>query len=100
MWASLALSAALTLTPAQGKLDLVNPRPTFGILGQERKDKKVLVGDVFTLAFDVVGLQTKEDGQIQYSIGMELLDKQGKSQFKQEPRDLEAVNSLGGNGMP
>jgi len=96
MWASLALSA-LVLAPSQGgNLAIKNPRPTYGILGQERKDKKVLVGDVFTLAYDIEGLQTKEDGTIQYSVGMELLDKAGKSQFKQEPQDLESVNSLGG----
>jgi len=102
MWATLALSAALTVAPAQGgNLTLKNPRPTYGILGQDRKDKDtVLVGDVFTLAFDIDGLQTKEDGAVQYSVGMELFDSAGKSQFKQEPKDLEAVNSLGGNSMP
>jgi len=100
MWASLALSA-MVLAPSQGgNLTLKNPRPTYGIFGQERKEKMVLVGDVFTLAFDIQGLQTQEDGKIQYSIGMELLDAAGKSQFAQQPKDLEAVNSLGGDTMP
>jgi len=97
MWATLALSA-LTLTPSQGgSLAIKNPRPTYGILGQERKDKKLLIGDVLTLAYDVEGLQTQEDGLVKYSISMELLDKAGKSQFKQEAQDYETVNSLGGN---
>jgi hypothetical protein len=100
MWASLALAAALA--PAQqGDLALKNARATYGVLGQERKEKVFLIGDVFTLSFDVEGLKVKEDGQVQYSIGMELVntDKK-KTEFKQEPRDQEAVNSLGGNRMP
>jgi hypothetical protein len=101
MWAPLALSAVLSLAPAQGgNLAIKNPRPTYGLLGQERKEKEVLIGDVFTLAFDIEGLQVKEDGSIQYSVGMDLIGPDGKSQFEQKPQDLDAVNSLGGSSVP
>jgi hypothetical protein len=101
MWTPLALSAVLALAPAQGgNLAIKNPRLTYGLLGQERKEKKVMLGDVFTLAFDIDGLQALEDGSIQYSMAMELFDKSGKSQFKQEAQNLDTTNSLGGNSVP
>src|SRR5207253_6869300 len=50
MWATLAIASALSLAPAQGeKLEIKNDRVTYGILGQERKDSKVLAGDVFVV---------------------------------------------------
>lgn len=101
MWATLALAASLQLAPAQqNTLALKNPRPTYGMFGQVRKDTKVLTGDLFMLAYDIEGLQVKEDGQILYSIGMELTSKEGKAVFRQEPRDLQATNSLGGGTKP
>jgi hypothetical protein len=103
MWATLALTTALHLAPAQaGTLELKNVRVTYGTLGQERKDaKEVLAGDVFHVAFDIEGLQISDDGRVLYRMGMELT-KAGKKdpEFKQEPRDLEAVNTLGGTRVP
>ena len=84
MRALLALALVVTFTalsaPAQpgGGLSLKNPRLVHGMFGQERKDAKLLVGDIFWLAYDIDGLQTKEDGTVLYSIGMELTDKAGK----------------------
>lgn len=101
MWATLALATALNLAPAQGgALQLKNDRVTYGILGQERKDSKLLPGDVFVVAFDIENLKVRDDGRVQYSMGMELTNKEGKSQFKKEPQDLEAVNALGGSRLP
>jgi len=101
MWATLALTAALQLTPAQqGSLALTNVRVTYGVLGQERKDSKLLPGDIFVVAFDIDGLQIKDDGRILYSMGMELTNKEGKTQFKKDPQDLETVNTLGGTRLP
>jgi hypothetical protein len=98
MWATLALATALNLAPAQsGTLQLKNDRATYGPLGQERKDSKVLGGDVFFVTFDIVGLKVREDGRVQYSMGMDLTNKEGKSQYKQDPQDLEAYNALGGD---
>jgi hypothetical protein len=101
MWATLALASALGLAPNQaGTLQLKNERVTYGILGPERKDAKLLPGDIFVVAFDIDGLRVREDGRVLYSMGMELTNSQGKSQFKREPQDLEAVNALGGSRLP
>jgi len=103
MWATLALTTALNLAPAQaGALDLKNVRVTYGVLGQERKEaKEVLPGDIFNVAFDIEGLRVGDDGKVLYRMGMELT-KTGKKEpeFRQEPRDLEADNTLGGSRVP
>jgi hypothetical protein len=97
------LTTALHLAPAQaGTLELKNVRVTYGVLGQERKDVKELVpGDIFNVAFDIEGLQVGETGQVLYRMGMELI-KAGKKEpeFRQEPRDLEANNTLGSARVP
>jgi hypothetical protein len=101
MWATLALAAALQTVPAQpGDLALKNPRLTHGMFGQQRKDARLLPGDLFMLAYEITGLTIGPDGRVLYSIGMELTNKEGKSIFKQEPKELEAVNTLGGNSRP
>jgi hypothetical protein len=101
MWPTLAVSAVLFSAPAQsGGLQIKNDRATYGELGQERKDSRLLPGDVFCVAFDIEGLKTGDNGRVQYGMSLELLNKDGKSQFKQEPRDLEAYNALGGNRVP
>jgi hypothetical protein len=102
MWAALALTTVLNLAPAQaGELGVSNVRATYGILGQTREDKKVLPGDVFYIAFDVTNLKVKPDGRVQYAMGMELIRKgKTKPEFKREPQDVEAVNTLGGTTLP
>jgi hypothetical protein len=101
MWATLALAAVLQPVPAQGtKLAITNVRNTYGILGQERKSSELLPGDIFVVSFDIEGLQVKDSGEVEYSMSMELKDKEGKSQFKKEPQDLKAFNALGGNRLP
>jgi hypothetical protein len=101
MWATLALTAALGSAPAQtAPLTLDNVRETYGILGQRRPDAKLLPGDVYVVAFDIKNLQVKDDGKVVYSMGMELIDKDKKTQFKKEPKELEAINSLGGSRIP
>jgi hypothetical protein len=101
MLSTLAVAAVLNLAPSQSDtLQLKNVRATFGPLGQERKDSKVLGGDAYFVAFDIEGLKVREDGQVKYTMSMELTNKEGKSQFKQEPQELEAFNALGGNRVP
>lgn len=101
MWATLALMSALTFTPAQaGQLELKNVRVTNGLLGQKRDGTTYLPGDMVVLAFDIEGLQTAADGQVQYSMGMELTDKAGKKLYGKEPRQSVAVNSLGTSRLP
>ncbi len=102
MWTTLALMSALSVTPAQsGKLELKNARFTYGILGQERKDSNYLPGDMVVLAFDIEGLQVKDDGTAGYSMGMKLYShKKKKDVFVQDPQPMTVVNSLGGTRQP
>jgi hypothetical protein len=101
MWTTLALASLLSLPAGQSdKLALTNVRSTYGVLGAAKPDNKVLPGDSYVLSFDIDGVKVDETGKVLYSVGMEVLDSQGKVQFKQEPRDLEANASLGGNVLP
>jgi hypothetical protein len=102
MWATLAIASALSLAPAQaGKLEIKRDRVTYGILGQERKDTKLLAGDVFVITFDIEGLLVKEDGRVRYSMGMELRNlKTDKAEFTKDPQELEVTNALGGSRLP
>jgi len=101
MWTAVALTTIMTLAPAQTSLDLTNVRTTQGIMGEARKVDKLLPGDVLVVAFDIKGLRVKEDGRVFYSMGMELTKKgKDKPEFKRDPQDLEAENSLGGTTLP
>src|SRR5438445_13448613 len=102
MWATLAIASALSLAPAQaGKLEIKNDRATYGVLGQERKDNKLLAGDIFVVTFDIEGLKPKDDGRVKYSMGMELINnKTGKPEFTRAGEELEATKAPGGTRLP
>src|SRR5947199_10060338 len=104
MWTTLAMTAALAYAPGQGgELALTNPRPTHWLFGAVRKDAdspKVIAGDAFITSFDIENLKVGEDGQVQYSIAMELANKDGKVVYRQEPQKQEAYNALGGSKVP
>jgi hypothetical protein len=102
MWATLAIASALSLAPAQAsKLEIKNDRVTYGILGPERKDTKVLPGDAFVVSFDIEGLQLKDDGRVRYSVGFELInDKTKNAVFTKDPQESEVTNALGGSRLP
>jgi hypothetical protein len=103
MWATLALTTALNLAPAQGGLELTNKRLTYGILGQERKEASVLPGDILWLAFDIEGMQVKDPGKddrILYSMSTMLTDSKGNEMYKKEAQNLEVFNTLGGSHIP
>jgi hypothetical protein len=101
MWTTCTLLAGLALAPAQaGDLTLTNVRATYGQLGAVRPDNKLLPGDIFYVAFDIEGIVVDPTGRVQYSMAMEVTDSHNKVLFKQDPRELEAVNSLGGNRLP
>jgi hypothetical protein len=89
------------LAPAQaGKFYLSNPRLTHGLLGPVRTDTKFLPGDSLYLAFEIDGIKVDEAGKAHYSMGLEVATSKGKVQFKQEPRNLEAIVPLGGARLP
>jgi hypothetical protein len=102
MWATLALSTVLSLTPGQASsLQLKNIRTTYGPLMQVRKDNKVLPGDLYFVCFDIAGLKVQDNGKVLYGMGIELTRKgKTKPEFKRDPQDLEAFVSLGGNTLP
>jgi hypothetical protein len=101
MWTTLALVSVLSLPAGQSdKLALTNVRSTYGVLGSTKPDNKVLPGDSYVLSFDLDGVKVDETGKVLYSVGMEVVDSEGKVQFKQEPRDLEANATLGGSTLP
>jgi hypothetical protein len=104
MWAALALTTVLTAPAQAGELTTKNVRTTHGIFGQPRKDNKrpeLLPGDLLVVAFDVENLTVDKDGRILYAMGIELTKKgKAKPEFKRDPTDLEAFNSLGGTSMP
>jgi hypothetical protein len=100
MLATLFLAAVLQPLPAQGgALKLTHDRLTYGPLGPERKSDKFLPGDVFVVSFDIEGLTIKDTGEMNYSVGTELL-KGKASQFKNLPMDMKAINVLGGPKLP
>jgi hypothetical protein len=99
MWATLALTAALSLGQA-GDLRISNVRSTYGHLGPVRTDAKVLPGDFYFITFDIEGLKISETGEVYYKMGMSLKNSQGKEVFRQEPIESHALNLLGGSTVP
>src|SRR5438067_8070620 len=103
MWTTLVFVAALGTAPAQsGELQLTNVRPTYGVLGPRRPGAEIIPGDVFSIAFDIENLTSDKEGKLQYSMGMELINPEGKPEYKRDPAQQPNViyNVLGGNRIP
>src|SRR5262249_7026178 len=101
MWTTLAFVAGLSVAPSQaGPLKLTNVRTTYGVHGMPRGDTKFLPGDTAVFSFDAEGITVADDGKVLYSIAMQVTDSDGKVRFRQAPRELEAINALGGNKLP
>jgi hypothetical protein len=99
MWTTLAVAA--TLGAAPGELTLDNVRLTHGVLGPVRSAAQVLPGDSLYVCFDIQGIRVDDSGKVQYSTGIEVSDDaRGKTILKQDPRNLEATASLGGDRVP
>jgi hypothetical protein len=92
--------AAVGTAPAAPELTLSNVRFTRGVLGPTRDGSRVLPGDSLFVCFDVEGVTLADDGKVVYSTAMEVTDASGRTVFKQDPRDQQAVCSLGGNRLP
>jgi len=101
MLRSLALLAVVATTPAWAdELTLSEARPTHGILGPTRTDKRVLPGDSVFVAFNIEGLKVDAMGKMRYSTDIEVTDGAGKKIFGQKGKPQEVINSLGGNQVP
>ncbi len=101
MLGSCLLVAALALSPGQATgLKLSNVRNTYGELGGTRPEGKFLPGDVFFVGFDIENISINDEGQVQYEMTMEVLDKNAKPIFKQEPAKKTDFVPLGGSKLP
>ena len=81
MWTPIVLVAAIALAPAQapsGELVLSNVRSSYGELGGARPASPLLPGDVLFVCFDIEGITIDPEGKVQYTMGMDILDKAGK----------------------
>jgi hypothetical protein len=97
MWTTLALVAGLSSVVAESdQLKLVNVQPTYGTLGAERTDTKLLPGDIYFLSFDVEGLKADGDGKVRYAQSVKYKNSQGKVVYGQEPQPRDAYAPLGG----
>jgi hypothetical protein len=101
MNASFALAALLSLSPSQaGGLAVTNPHVTYRDFGSTRPDNRYLPGDVFFLSFDIEGLKLNEVGEVNYLMGVEVLDKVGKAIFSAPASKNTVVLPLGGTKLP
>jgi hypothetical protein len=100
MLAHLVLAAATLVTSQNGGLSLTNVRTTYGAPGITRQDNKLLPGDHVYVSFDIEGITVANDGKVLYSMTTEVQDGGGKTLFREEPRDLEVTNALGGQTVP
>jgi len=101
MLSSVLLCSFLSLGAQEGKLEITNPRATFGHLGAVRpKGKGILPGDVASFTFDIQNLKFGADGKASYSVAIEVRNGEGELFFKQAPFNSVAQNFFGGNSLP
>jgi len=102
MLTTVALVAALVSSIGQAAdgPSIANVRQTYFLLGPDRPDNKLLPGDSFHLAFDIDGLKVDDNGKVQYAMGLQVVNKDGKTEFGSEPTDREVYNALGGSRVP
>ena len=73
----------------------------FGPTRKDADDLKLLAGEVILIAFDIEGLKVAPDGEVQYSVGMEVTNnKDNKTLFKKEPEELKTISLLGTSRQP
>lgn len=86
---------AVSLQTGDGGLTLEHCRATYGVLGPERADNRVLPGDELTICFEIAGAQVAADDKVHYTIGMEVTDRQGMVRFRQAPRASAVKQATG-----
>jgi hypothetical protein len=102
MFTSIALVAALALSPAQAAKEIKydNVKSLYGFHGPLRTSQKFLPGDQLYVAFDMVGVTIAKDGIATYTMAMDVTDAAGKSWQKVEARETTDYAPLGGNTLP
>lgn len=85
----------------EAKLEIVNPRATYGHLGAVRPmGAGILPGDIAHVTFDIKNLKLDERGQAKYSVAIEVRDQKGELFYEQKPFHAVAQNFFGGNTIP
>jgi hypothetical protein len=101
MWTILACVLTVSAGPQGGKLEILNPRATYGALGAVRpKGNGALPGDVIDFRFDIKGMKLDAKGRASYSLLVEVLDASDQPLFRLGPTNAVAQNYLGGDLMP
>lgn len=100
MLPTLVLAALVAPAQPAAGLKLSNIRNTYGELGGTRPVGKLLPGDVLFVGFDIENITVNDDGQVAYTMAMEVLDKAGKAIFKQDPAKKQDFVPLGGTTLP
>jgi hypothetical protein len=98
---ALILLAALLGAPARAEeLNISQVRPTHGILGPTRTDKKLTPGDSLDVCFLLEGLTVDAAGKARYSTAIEIVGADGKVIHRQPGKPQEVVPALGGHQVP
>lgn len=98
MWTvTVGLTCLLAMLPEQsGKISIENPKLLHGFPGLPRASNKFAHGDSFYLAFDIKGIKGDAEGKLTYSMLTEVM-VDGRLEFKHESKDIEVIDSLGGD---
>jgi hypothetical protein len=99
---TMALVAAMSITPAQGGIQITNDRLTFGgEFGPTRPDNRFLPGDLFYMAFNIEGLKQDSQGKVSYVMGMVVTDDATqKVIFESKPAEQPIILPLGAQRLP
>jgi hypothetical protein len=103
MLTTLTLAVALGSALGQAEqLTISNARTTYGRMGPNRSDNKLLPGDTYSVAFNVEGFKVDDEGKALYTMAMQVTnDKEpDKVVYGLDPQDLETYILLGGTTMP
>jgi len=84
----------------EAKLEIANPRFTYGYLGAIRPRTGALPGDVIHFSFDVKNLKLDATGRTAYSLAIDITDEQGNLFYQQKPYNSVAQAFFGGNTLP
>src|SRR5438552_471866 len=96
----LLTAALLPAAQAGGKLEIVNPRITYGHLGAVRPKEGTLPGDVAHVSFDIKNLKQDERGRAAYTVAIQIREAKGDMLFEQRPLNAIAQNYFGGDTLP
>src|SRR5260370_15705303 len=97
---ALILLAALAAPARADELTISHVRPTHGILGPTRTDKKFAPGDSLDVCFLLEGLTVDAAGKARYSTAIEIVGADGKVIHRQPGKPQEVIHTLGGNQVP